>query len=217
VVVHDLLTPLHAILTTARLLTMRSELHPRALVAVARIVSSGVRMQRMVEQVRDIIQFRQVSAFCVTKDAQHDLAPLVSKVVHEIRAVNPGCSLDFDEATSCRARVDGDRFEQVASNLIGNAVVHGDTKKPIAIALEATEDWISFSVHNYGPAIKPDQLPLLFEPFKQSQSRESHCQSAGLGLGLYITDCIVRAHGGRIRVTSSPELGTQFCALLPAD
>jgi signal transduction histidine kinase len=212
---HDLLSPLQAILTTAQLMTMRRELEPSDQAALTRVTSSAVRMQRMIEQLREMTRSRQTLGLRISRNAECDLAPLVTKVIHEIRAISPTCSIDFDENAACRARVDGDRFEQVASNLIGNAVAHGGTAEPVAVLLEAYEDRISFSVHNYGHTIGPDQLPHLFEPFTQCQSRESRCHSAGLGLGLYIADCIVRAHGGEIRVTSSPEFGTRFCAILP--
>jgi signal transduction histidine kinase len=72
---------------------------------------------------------------------------------------------------------------------------------------------MTLSVHNEGLPIAPDQLPLLFEPFRRNTARSE--RSKGLGLGLYITEQIVRAHGGRIDVTSTEAHGTTFRVVFP--
>ena len=74
---------------------------------------------------------------------------------------------------------------------------------------------MSFSVRNYGPPIDPSFLPLLFDPFRRQRKPEG--RSAGLGLGLYISERIVRAHGGTIRVESSQKEGTLFEAVIPCE
>jgi signal transduction histidine kinase len=67
-------------------------------------------------------------------------------------------------------------------------------------------------VHNLGPALAPDTLPHLFEPFWRGESARLR---DGLGLGLYISHRLVEAHGGRIDVRSSAEEGTTFTVTLP--
>jgi signal transduction histidine kinase len=68
------------------------------------------------------------------------------------------------------------------------------------------------SVHN-GGAIHPDILPNVFDPM--TARREHRARSQGLGLGLFISNQIARAHGGSIEVQSSPEAGTTFTVSLP--
>ena len=111
-------------------------------------------------------------------------------------------------------RVDADRFEQVVSNLLGNAIVHGDKERAITVTLETRGGVASLSVHNFGLPIEVELMPLLFDPFKRGQ-RPRENRPGGLGLGLYITERIVSAHGGTIAVESSLQGGTRFEAIFP--
>jgi signal transduction histidine kinase len=102
----------------------------------------------------------------------------------------------------------------VISNLVGNALEHGDVTRPVTVRLTpGDDDAILLSVHNDGPPIAPDLLPSLFEPFRRSVVRNE--RSKGLGLGLYITVQIVQAHSGRLEVASTTERGTTFTVVLP--
>ncbi|MGA9524944.1 MAG: sensor histidine kinase, partial [Myxococcaceae bacterium] len=87
---------------------------------------------------------------------------------------------------------------------------------PVRVSLsEAGPEAVRFAVHNEGPAIPAETLPLLFDPFRRGAQTGSGRGSRGLGLGLYIAHQIVTAHGGKLEVQSSPEEGTTFTATLP--
>lgn len=104
------------------------------------------------------------------------------------------------------------RVQQIASNLIGNALIHGSAHSPIKVTAYDSEYELVLEVWNQGIPIPADSLRSIFEPFWR-QSTASHRQ--GLGLGLHICAQIVRAHGGRISVTSTAAAGTLFTARLP--
>jgi signal transduction histidine kinase len=210
---HDLRNPLNTILTTSRLMTMRRELAPDSQKRLDRVVSSGVRMQRMIDQILDMARDRLATGIFVTPGAQQDLVPLVRKIIDEIRLAHPEFSFELHADGPCRASVDPDRFEQVVSNLLGNAATHGDPERPISVALGEREQLVSLSILNYGTPIDPDSMPLLFDPFRRVRRPEA--RSEGLGLGLYIAERIVHAHGGKIDVRSSLEGGTTFEASFP--
>jgi signal transduction histidine kinase len=142
-----------------------------------------------------------------------DLRPLVTKIVDEVRVAHPTSTIEMRVAGDCFAQLDVDRFEQVISNVVGNAVAHGDTTKPIRIALTTTPGGVSLTVHNDGTPIDPDFLPMLFNPFARGEKPRG--QSEGLGLGLYISERIIDAHGGRLSVQSSLDAGTVFEVILP--
>jgi signal transduction histidine kinase len=102
---------------------------------------------------------------------------------------------------------------QVASNLIGNALEHGDSSKSVQVELTLASEIVALSVHNEGLPIPSDLLPRIFHPYRRGATREG--KTRGLGLGLYITQQIVAVHGGTIDVQSSDEQGTTFVVKLP--
>ena len=211
---HDLRNPLNTVLTTARIMLMSTESSDESERRLERIVSSGVRMERMIAQLLDVARARLADGIPITGAATQDLRPLVEKIVDEVRAANPTRRIELSCRPPCQAHVDADRFEQVASNLIGNAVAHGDPAHPITVALSACEGMTSFSVHNLGPPIDPALMPSIFDPFKRGGERRG--RPDGLGLGLYIVERIVIAHGGRMEVLSSAQSGTRFTASFPS-
>ena len=113
----------------------------------------------------------------------------------------------------CTARIDADRFEQVVSNLLDNAVTHGEKARPVRVEVISATDTVCLSVQNYGPPIDPAFLPLIFSPFARGETTRG--SSAGLGLGLYVSERIIAAHGGRLSVQSTQQAGTRFEAVIP--
>ena len=84
----------------------------------------------------------------------------------------------------------------------------------MTLDIRTTGNDVTVTVHNHGAPISSEQLSDLFEPFRGTVIRSE--RSKGLGLGLYISEQIIRAHGGRIEVASTPERGTTFSVVLPA-
>jgi signal transduction histidine kinase len=169
-------------------------------------------MQRMIEQLLDLTGARLAGGIVITRSKQ-DLVPRISKIVDEVRAAHPGTAIEFCPEGHCEVLVDGDRLEQVASNLLGNAVKHGDPAKPIRVEVAVRGNVASVSVHNYGAPIDPAFMPMLFDPFRRGDKPGGRAD--GLGLGLYISERIVAAHGGKIEVESSQRTGTRFEAIFP--
>jgi signal transduction histidine kinase len=209
---HDLRNPLNGVLITARTMTMRGDLSADTNSRLERIVSSGLRMKRMIDQLLDLTRARLADGIPVDRTEQ-DLVPLVAKIVDEIRVANPSRNIELQTRGPCIACVDGDRFEQVVSNLVGNAVAHGEPTRPILVSLIERGPVISLSVHNWGTPIDAELLPLIFDPFRRA--KKSQGRADGLGLGLYIAERIVSAHGGKLEVVSSVEAGTRFEVVLP--
>jgi signal transduction histidine kinase len=213
---HDLRNPLNTVLTTARLMKVRAELPPDTVARLDRIVASGVRMERMIGQLLDVARARLAGGIPVTRTPRVDLSALATKMVDEMRAAHPNRQIDLGLESPCLASVDSDRIEQVISNLLGNALTHGDATKPVAVTVASRNGVASLIVHNFGNPIEPAILAALFDPFTRVNP-SSRKPFDGLGLGLYIAERIVSAHGGKIEVESSSDEGTRFEVILPVE
>jgi PAS domain S-box-containing protein len=206
---HDLRNPLNAVMMSARLLERRGCGEPKA---VDRILASTARMSAMVRQLLDLTRSRLAGGIAVEK-SEVDMSALVSEVVDEAHRADPRRVIHWRSPGSVRAELDPSRIAQVLSNLVGNAVEHGDPAQPVEITLVPGEHAFELCVHNRGAPIGPELLPIIFDPFRRTTAREKG--SRGLGLGLYISQQIVIAHGGRIDVRSTVEEGTTFTVRLP--
>jgi signal transduction histidine kinase len=105
---------------------------------------------------------------------------------------------------------DAPRIDQVVTNLLANAVKYGGGK-PIELKVESTAEVARLIVRDHGIGISADDQRRIFGRFERAAS----LSYGGLGLGLFISSQIVRAHGGTIRVESEPEAGSTFTVDLP--
>jgi hypothetical protein len=119
-----------------------------------------------------------------------------------------GSSISVDRPVRC----DLGRLQQVASNLLANAITHGQADTPVKFTAHADEKHLILEVWNAGEPIPEDSIGKIFQPFWRHSVSTSR---TGLGLGLHICSQIVRAHGGQISVTSTASHGTLFTARLP--
>jgi signal transduction histidine kinase len=111
---------------------------------------------------------------------------------------------------------DTDRLAQAVSNVIGNALEHGDRSKPVRVSIRSSDEVFTIDVQNEGTPIPPELMPRLFDPFRRGTPDGcAQPHGAGLGPGLFIAQQILQTHGGRITVTSTQEAGTVVSIRLP--
>jgi two-component system sensor histidine kinase/response regulator len=137
-----------------------------------------------------------------------DLRLLVQHTVDELAAANPTRTITIDTAGDCGTVGDPQRLLQLFSNLMSNALTHGDKAAAIVATVVGRERDVMISIRN-GGVVPAALLPVLFEPFRSRRG------SGGLGLGMYIAREIARGHGGDITVESSEPNGTTVTVLLP--
>jgi phosphoserine phosphatase RsbU/P len=202
-------------LTSARLMTLRGELSADGQKRLDRVLTGGARMQRALEQILDVARDHWGGGLAVSRTPPRDLLPLVAKIVAETRVTVVRPRIELRSEGCCRASVDADRFEQVVAQLLGNAIKYGEASRPVLVALVVEAGNVCLRVHNFGPPIAAELLPQLFDAPRLAARRTEEQSKAGLGLGLYIAERIVRAHGGTLRVTSSAEDGTLLEAAFP--
>jgi signal transduction histidine kinase len=213
ILAHDLRNPLGAIVTAAHLLLLQRQEGDgdRFTKPLNRIVSSGDRMARMIEQLLDFTRIRVGGGIRIVPQ-ETDLGELCRRVVGELEDANPAWTMNVETSGNMIGQWDPDRLQQVVSNLAANAVQHGEPDTGLRIRLAASADEIELRVQNKG-VIPAELLPSLFDPFRGTQLRRAHAR--GLGLGLFITKEIVVAHGGAVNVESSHDARTTFIVRLP--
>jgi signal transduction histidine kinase len=198
---HDLRTPLGAILNSAHQLKMMTS-DPAIVDVAERVLRSGSRMNSMIVDLLDLTRARLAGGIPVTR-APGDLASIVDQVVREHRAAAPDRRIDVEIIGQAAGQWDASRMGQVVSNLVGNAVEHGDPAVPVIVRVDGSDPGrVSFTVEN-GGAIDESMLGEIFDPFRGRQRLPAHRQ--GLGLGLFIAKQIVDAHGGRIRAAAADD------------
>ena len=211
---HDLRNPLAAIDTGAGLLRQRAT-DPVNIRVIDRIRSSSLRMSRMISQIMDLTRTRLAGGLEVRREPG-DLRETILRIVEELRTAHPARAFVV-ECSSLPGRWDRDRMEQVFSNLIGNALHHGAQSSPITVRGEVRGQKAVVEVHNHGPAIPEEVQPTLFNAFRRGERDSRTAKTAGLGLGLYISHEVIRAHDGSIEVHSTPGEGTTFRVTLPGE
>lgn len=208
---HDLRSPLNAVLTSAVLIQRRSTEQPVKDTA-GRILSSGKRMSRMIEDMLDMARARLAGGIPLKREPA-DLGGLIDRVVGEIQAAYPDRPVAVEKTGNLSGDWDGERLAQVTSNLLGNALQHGDESGAVQVAIDGSrDDAVVIKVEN-GGVIPPDLLPQLFDPFRGAQRQTGRTE--GLGLGLYIVHQIVLAHGGSVDVNSGDGNRTTFVVRIP--
>ena len=212
VVGHDLRQPLASIDIRLEVLRRLSK-KPEFLQDLDGLQASARRMSRMIEQILDFTRSRLGGGLELVF-APMDLREALVPIVDELRAAHPSATIQL-KCPELRGAWDRDRLEQVFSNLIGNALAHGDPDKPVTVTAgaEALHAWIQ--VHNQGPPIPQDLQSALFNPFRMGE--RSSRSPAGLGLGLYISKEVIVRHGGQIEVRSTAVEGTTFRVALPRE
>ena len=212
---HDLRTPLGAVTMASQFMLDTNELEEPHLTLTTRIARSSRRMSQMVGDLLDFTRGRLGTGVPITR-SENDFGAIVRQAVEEMAVAQPESVLQFTPTGDLRGCWDAGRLGQVVTNLLSNAVQHGAPKTIISITAQGEPADIVLRMHNYGLAIPVTDLPGLFSPFKRFRPGAPTAADAGsLGLGLYIAERIVSAHGGTIDVRSSAEAGTLFTIRLP--
>lgn len=205
---HDLRNPLASIQAAAHLVK-RGKL---SLDEMLHLIQGSVsRMSSLIDNVLDFARGRLGNGIDLAR-SDVALEPLLTQVIAELRAAAPDRVFVTDFALDGRVSCDAGRIGQLLSNLAGNAVVYGTPGTPIHISARVQDGTFELSVSNAGDPIPEAALAKLFQPFFRGEVRASQ---QGLGLGLYISSEIARAHGGTLTASSTPDR-TTFLFRMPA-
>ncbi len=215
IVSHDLLNMLNVILGISSLIEkdVAEENHVERVVAHARRVQrSGARMRRLVGDLVDVASL-EAGLLAVTRVVGSPVDVVTEAVeTFQAQASGNGISLTAEILSPVPlSSFDASRILQVLSNLLSNAIKFTPAQGTVVVSLEHVEDDIVCRVSDSGEGIPGDKLEAVFDRFVQLTKNDRR----GVGLGLFISKCIVQGHGGRIWAENRGDRGSAFCFTLP--
>lgn len=201
---HDLRNPLGAVLNSAELINSFSS--DTRISRIAGIIkNSAYRMSGLIENILDFAKGRLGGGITLDIKPAGDLEKILQQVVAELRAVWPeqqiNLSVQLDESVYC----DEARIAQLFSNLLNNAIIHGSKTTPVEVNATNCNGEFILTVTNGGGAIPEIVMKRLFQPFYRGDIKPG---KQGLGLGLYISSELAKAHNGNLSVVSNNEQTT---------
>jgi PAS domain S-box-containing protein len=214
IVSHDIRSPLGAIISWARIMAVGGPPPEEQQRTFKRITSAALRIERLTRLLLDFSRAR-LGGGITLEPRRCDMRDLLQKVTHEFRIAYPDrtvlCEADGEDT---QGSWDPDRLAQVLSNLLENALKYSPPDTPVRLSSRGDKEQVVLEVHNQGKPIPSELMPQLFEPFRRGP-QSSRTAKTSYGLGLYIVQEIVHAHGGTIDVRSNIEEGTTFTVSLP--
>jgi phosphoserine phosphatase RsbU/P len=213
IVGHDLRAPLSTVMMAAELLLLRDGLGEPETTLARKITRSAATAMRLIDQLLDLTRSRLGGGIAIERTV-FQLDEVCRQVISETELTTPDRPLEVDVRGDLTGVWDRDRMYQLVSNLVGNAIQHGEPRSAIALRIAACETDVVIEVANRGIPIPPEILPFIFDAFRRGRTNHAH-RKGGLGLGLFIAQEIAHSHGGLITVASSESEGTTFRVRLP--
>lgn len=211
IVSHDLRGLLSTMIGSAALISSERGASPGAIEHARRIERCGGRMNRLIGDLIDVASIEAGMLRVTTEVADPGAVVLEAVETFQAQARAGGVSLSLSPAsTSATAVFDPARVLQVLVNLLTNALKFTPPSGHIVVRTEARDADIRITVEDTGVGIAPVNLAMVFGRFSQVTS-----DRRGLGLGLYISKCIVEGHGGEIAAESRLGAGSTFSFTLP--
>ncbi len=216
ILAHDLRSPLSAITMLGHLIE-RGATSEGVRKQSVQIQRSAKEMAGMIRELLDYSRTQLGKGLPVTPKPCSMLA-ICRAAVDEVRSARPERTLSLEVPDDLVGVVDDARLRQALSNLLNNAMQHGDPDKPVSLVVRREADEIVLEVRNQGEPIPAESLQVIFDPLVQLSSRSAAAPerpSTNLGLGLFIAREVAIGHHGSLEVSSDAEHGTVFTMRLP--
>jgi signal transduction histidine kinase len=207
---HDLRNPVGAVANVAQLM-LRMPLDERMKRLANIIQDSSFRMKGLIENIMDFASARLGGGITLDRSADESVEKILTHVVDELRIIYPDRVINMQLDLAGPINGDGKRIAQLFSNLLSNALTHGEKDAPVIIDAQSNADEFLLSVTNSGQKIPDAAMSGLFQPFSRGEAKAGQ---QGLGLGLYIASEIATAHNGTLSVAST-EKETCFTLRIP--
>jgi signal transduction histidine kinase len=214
-VAHDLRNPIYALSLSVGQIQPGEPLPPEP--RLRRMIELVQRQLKKLERmVSDFMDMARIDAGQLDlRFGEHDLKPLVQEVVDLFEATATEHRIELSlPSEPIETYCDALRVEQIVGNLISNAIKYSPDGQRIDVGLSREGEHARIVVRDYGMGMSEEDQRALFEPFQRA-SPAKDTTIPGTGLGLYVVQRLVRAHGGCIDVASRPGQGASFSVKLP--
>jgi len=214
---HELRTPLTSIVGWAEMLG-NPKLDAVASLRAIEVIRRNARMQ--LQMIDDLLDVSRIVTGKLRLTVQPvDLGTIAIAAVDGLRPAAEAKEIRLQlqlDSPAGQVSGDPDRLQQVAWNLVSNAIKFTPKGGRVIVSLHRVESHVEFTVSDTGKGITPDFLPHVFDRFRQADQTSTRAFS-GLGLGLAIVRQLVELHGGMVRVDSAGEgHGATFTVTLPS-
>jgi PAS domain S-box-containing protein len=209
---HELKTPLTVLQLQLDTLGDRTdESNQRVLTKLQRAAQSSERLANLVESLLDVSRIA-TGRFALALQ-EFDMSECVLRLCEglQLPADKARCELTVDAPTSIVGMWDRLRIEQALTNLLANAIKYG-AAKPVHVSVRQSGDDAILEVRDHGPGVPQTELARIFQRFERAASIRNY---GGLGVGLYLIQAIVDAHGGAVTAENVPGGGARFRVTLP--
>ena len=213
---HELRTPLTSIIGWCGLLCDEKARQTLLDEGLASIAQAARVQSQLVEDLLDVS--RMIAGKLEPRLADVDPVALIENAITTVAPSARAKGITITKVVEGRARTiraDATRLEQIAWNLVSNAIKFTPENGSIGVSLRWSGSSLQIAVTDTGEGIGPELLPYIFDPFRQGHAGGT--RSAGLGLGLSIVKSLVELHGGTVRADSAGAgAGATFLVELPA-
>ncbi len=183
---------------------------PRAVKLLSTMDNQLIKLNKLVTDLLDVnnIEGNQLEL----KREDFEFSELIKETVESVQHISPLHSIVVESHEKVKYNGDRLRLEQVITNLLTNAVKYSPGGKQVIVRYEISEENIVASVQDFGIGIEREEISKLFDRFYRVHNS---LRFGGLGLGLYISANIIKAHNGNLWIESEPDRGSSFYFLLP--
>ncbi|KAA9039083.1 PAS domain S-box protein [Ginsengibacter hankyongi] len=211
---HELKTPVTIIKAFSHVLNLSvdKDKNPRAVDYVNRMEKQ---INKLNDLITDLLDASKVNeGMIIFEKAIFDFNELVVEIIHEVQITSDTHKIELQLSKTCKVFGDRNRLSQVINNLISNAIKYSPDANNIIVTTQVRNDVLQFCVEDFGIGIPTEQHSKLFNRFFRASEVKSNT-FPGLGLGLYISNEIVKRHAGSLTFKSEKGKGSEFCMKLP--
>lgn len=211
---HELKTPLTSIKAYVQLLEQEVAPISDNCTLMKYLEKANLHIQRLNGLITDLLDVSKIQSGKLQFNiSSFDLHELVAESIENMQLSSPRHRIEYSCKCSCVVNGDRQRLEQVLINILSNAIKYSPQADKVFVELQTTPKNVVISVTDHGIGILQENIPRIFERFYRVEGLST--QFSGLGIGLFISNEIVKRHNGKIEVNSIPCEGSTFKVILP--